>query len=290
MSIITAKKNPAPLRMRLATLATIVLLPMLGACGANPADAGKVSTGTTAQPSAVLRIGIDPSFAPYEFEDNGSYSGSEIDIARALGEQLNMRVEFSKIGFNSLIPALSASRVDVTMVGGWADSPERRSAMNLVDYFQAHTALLVKANDGSSRLKDLCGKSVAVLQASVYVSTLEKQKAACAADGQPPLDILQLSQDSAVLAVKSGQAQARIDEGGLVGFITKQNPDLKMNTLTDDPPFTAAIGVGKNNDELAKKVSRALEELRNSGKLAEIFAKWGIPADWLLPKITLNGE
>ena len=79
-------------------------------------------------------------------------------------------------------------------------------------------------------------------------------------------------------------------EANVSGYIAKNDPALQMNTLTDYETFNGSMGMAKDKVELAQKVAAAMDELRAEGKLAEIFTKYGIPADWLLPKVTLNGQ
>jgi polar amino acid transport system substrate-binding protein len=269
----------------------------LAACGSG-AGAGNASDSaspaasspsSSMQPTGTLRVGVD-IFPPHTIQNGDQFSGSEIDMARAIGEKLNMNVEIQKLGFDTLIPSLQADRIDMTLVGGWADGEKRRASMNMVAYFVAHSGLLVKKGDTTHSLAELCGKKVSTLTASVYVPVLEDASKACTEAGKQEITILALDQDGAVLALKSGQSDARMDEGATAGFIAKNDPDLQMNTLTDFETFNGSMGMALDKVELAQKVAAAMDELRAEGKLAEIFNKYGIPADWLVPKVTLNGQ
>ena len=67
----------------------------------------------------VLRVGTEPTFAPFEFQKEGSkdYTGFDMDLARAIGKQLGMKVEIVSMGFDGLIPALNAGNIDAVAVG-----------------------------------------------------------------------------------------------------------------------------------------------------------------------------
>lgn len=271
----------------LAGLFCIVLATVVTGCSAG---GGSASGGADESPETTLRVGIDPSFAPYVFEESGTYVGSEVDIAKALGEEMHMKVELNKIGFDSLISGLQGDRIDMALVGGWKDGPERRQAMNMIAYYEQHHALLVEKGVAVNSLSDLCGKTVSTLAASIFVSSLESTNSKCKSAGKPEINILQLSESAAVLAVKNGRSYANLDEGALVGYTAAKNDDLQMNELKDFPPYNAAIGMSKSNTALAEKVKKGMQALRDSGKLADIAGKWGIPASWLLSTITLNGQ
>mgnify|MGYP000516674150 CR=1 FL=1 len=49
----------------------------------------------TADAPKVLKVGTEPTFAPFEFQKEGSkdYDGFDMDLIRAIGKQLNMKVE-----------------------------------------------------------------------------------------------------------------------------------------------------------------------------------------------------
>lgn len=271
----------------LAGLFCIVFATVVTGCSA---DGGSTSGAVNESTELTLRVGIDPSFAPYVFEENGAYVGSEVDIAKALGEEMHMKVELNKIGFDALISGLQGDRIDMALVGGWKDGPERRQAMNMIAYYEQHHALLVEKGVAVNSLSELCGKTVSTLAASIFVSSLESANSKCKDAGQPEIDILQLSESAAVLAVKNGRSYANLDEGALAAYTATKNPDLQMNELQDFAPYNAAIGMSKTNSALAEKVKTAMQALRDSGKLADIQGKWGIPESWLLPTITLNGE
>jgi ABC-type amino acid transport substrate-binding protein len=274
-------------RFTILVASAITALMALTACASGASDEG---SGSQSPEQQVLRVGADASFAPYIFEEDGQIVGIEADVLYAIGENLGMEVEIQKIGFDSLIPSLQAGRIDVAAVGGWADGEKRRATMNMVAYFNAYSGLLVQSGEETNRLADLCGKTVSALAASVYVPALEDASVKCTDAGNQAIDILQLDQDGATLAVKSGRAFARLDEGGLGGYIASQDNTLQMNTVTDFETFSAALGVSLENTQLAEEITTALEEIRASGQLAEIFSKWGLPDSWIVEKITLNGE
>ena len=53
----------------------------------------------------LLRVGTEPSFAPFEMQAEGSeeLTGFDMDLIRAIGKQLGYKVEISAMGFDALI-------------------------------------------------------------------------------------------------------------------------------------------------------------------------------------------
>ena len=58
-----------------------------------------------AQPEKVLRVATEPTFAPFEFQKEGSdeLAGFDMDLIRAIGKKLGYKVEIANMGFDALI-------------------------------------------------------------------------------------------------------------------------------------------------------------------------------------------
>ncbi|WP_016910209.1 transporter substrate-binding domain-containing protein [Streptomyces xiaopingdaonensis] len=63
----------------------------------------------------VLTVGTDLSYAPMEFLRNGEPAGVNVDIAEALGRELDIRFEFENREFTSLFSGLKGGEFDLAM-------------------------------------------------------------------------------------------------------------------------------------------------------------------------------
>ena len=72
-----------------------------------------------AESEKVLKVGVNADFAPFEFQDeNGKeYQGFDMDLIRAVGEEMGYKVEINNVNFDGLIPALEAGNIDVCISG-----------------------------------------------------------------------------------------------------------------------------------------------------------------------------
>ena len=78
----------------------------------------------------VLRVGTEPTFAPFEFQkqDSSDFEGFDMDLARAIGKQLGRKVEIQNMGFDALIPALNSGNIDMA-IAGMSITPDRQKAV-----------------------------------------------------------------------------------------------------------------------------------------------------------------
>ena len=112
----------------------------------------------------VLRVGTEPTFAPFEFQKEGSseFTGFDMDLIRAIGKQAGYKVEIQNMGFDALIPALNAGNIDVT-IAGMSITEERKGAVAFADpYYTSGLIVMVnKDNNEIKSIEDLKGKRIA---------------------------------------------------------------------------------------------------------------------------------
>ncbi|RME44796.1 MAG: amino acid ABC transporter substrate-binding protein, partial [Caldilineae bacterium] len=103
------------------------------------------------QRRGVLRVGLDPSFPPFETLDaGGQVIGLDADIARAIAADLGVQVEFVPIAFDGLYDALQVGRVDVLLSGLPVDPTRTRDVAYSRPYFNAGQMLVTTRPDVQS--------------------------------------------------------------------------------------------------------------------------------------------
>ena len=132
--------------------AMVVAMAVTAGCGGGDKKA--------AEPEKVLRVGTEPTFAPFEFQKEGSksYDGFDMDLARAIGKQMGYKVEIVSMGFDALIPALNSGNIDV-VAAGMSINEERQKAVTFSEpYYTSGLIVMVnKDNNEVKSVKDLEG-------------------------------------------------------------------------------------------------------------------------------------
>lgn len=101
--------------------------------GCQPAD----SAWEQVAQRGVLRVGLDPTFPPFENGDEGELRGIDVDLARALGEELGVEIEFVYFGFDGLYDALATEQIDVLLSALVIDVSKTRDFAYSEPYFNA---------------------------------------------------------------------------------------------------------------------------------------------------------
>ncbi|HUL98176.1 MAG TPA: transporter substrate-binding domain-containing protein, partial [Mycobacterium sp.] len=137
--------------------ALLVVTVLLGACGSKNDGGGPLSSG-------VLRVGTEGTYAPFSYHDpsTGQLTGYDVDVAKAVGDKLGVKVEFIETPWDSIFAALEANRFDV-VANEVTITPQRQAKYDLSEPYSVGEGVIVtRANDDSiTSLADLKGKTAA---------------------------------------------------------------------------------------------------------------------------------
>ena len=142
---------------------------LLGAVGllaaASFVVAGCGGSGDSGSASKTLRVGTNADFAPFEFQsaDGKEYEGFDMDLARAVAEEMGMTADIQNINFDGLIPALVSKNIDIAISGMTINDERKKNVLFSEPYYQSGLTIVVKKdNKDINGFKDLSGKTVAV--------------------------------------------------------------------------------------------------------------------------------
>lgn len=242
----------------LSLIAIILLLP--AACRANAESWQRI------QASGVLRVGLDPTYPPFETADGGELRGIDVDLARAIGDELDLEVEFVYFGYDGLYDALATEQVDV-LISALAIRPEQRRDFAYSEpYFNAGQLLVTRAGDAEiSGMQDLAGRTLAVeLGAQGHVTATEWQRRLPDLTVEP-----HQTPQEALDAVGHGAHAALVDAISAHLYLAA-HPTLQ----TLDPPITIepfALVVRIEDERLLQELNQTLQTLTQNGVLQTII-------------------
>jgi len=220
--------------------------------------------------NGVLRVGVDPSYPPFESVTEGKIEGYDAELARAIAADLGVRVEFVPLALDTLYDALVAEKVDMLISALPFVYERQRGVRYSISYFQAGQMLVVRPEETRIvSIMDLKGKRVGVELGSTADTEVRRLARTSIADMslnssyQTPgeaLDVLVRGElDAAITDNTSTQAYERAHPGA----ITTLSPPLT------DEPYVVAMPVRANG--LAGKVNATIGRLRESGELARMM-------------------
>lgn len=228
---------------------------------------------TNAMARDVLRVGTEPTFAPFEYMDSATktYAGYDMDLIRAVADKAGYDVEIINMGFDALIPALSSGTIDV-IAAGVSITEERAKRVDFTTpYYTTGLSILVqkKNADTLKTMKDLEGKRIAV---QIGTTGAEKAKSIAGAE------VVSFNTTSdAFMDLAQGGCDAVILDRPVIAYFLKNQPRAAKRVQLQPGVEDAAdfgFAVKKGNTELLQKLNAGLKAVNDSGDSKKIFEKY----------------
>jgi len=233
--------------------------------------------------SKTVNVGSNIQSAPNNFyaADGKTPIGYEVDLAKAIGSKLGVKMAYQDMAFGSLITSLQSGRIDMTMAA-MNDTKERQQQIDFVDYFSSGITIMVqKGNPQAITGPDtLCGKSVAVVQGTSHQKFADAQSVTCTQSGQPALTVTATDSDTQNQnQLRTGRVAAILNDLPSAVYISRTAGDGDTFEVVPGPPIEGGpygIGFAKDDVPLRDSVNKALGELMADGSYLKILESWGV--------------
>lgn len=219
-------------------------------------------------------VGVEPSYAPWAYVEEGQVKGIAPDALRAMAKQQGFDVQFETLPFSSLIPALRADKIDVVATALTVSEKRAKKIAFTIPWWQVNMSLLVTKNSDKNLVTGLCcGATVGTMTGTTEVHWLKNQLQAKGVD-------VQIHTYSKATTGVRDLMIGRIDS-----FLADASPAKNFQqhyadkiriagTVKTAPPQVYALGVKKGNKDLLAMLNNAILQLYKSGKWAEVIHKY----------------
>jgi arginine/lysine/histidine/glutamine transport system substrate-binding/permease protein len=221
------------------------------------------------QESKPLKIGTEPTFPPFEMQDQatGKLTGFDVELLEAIGEELKRPIEWVSLPFDGLIPALQSGSIDAAVSGMTITSERAQTLAFSIPYFKAGLAIAVQENnDNIKSFDELKGKKIAVQIGTTGAST---------ATGIEGTKVSQF--DSAALALQellNGKVDAVVNDAAVTLYAVKE-AGLQGVKVVGEQITEEYYGIAlPKNSPLVDEINNALITLLEDGKYEAIYEKW----------------
>ncbi|HDC3539722.1 TPA: ABC transporter permease subunit [Staphylococcus aureus] len=212
-----------------------------------------------------LRVGLSADYAPMEFEHtvNGKteYAGVDIDLAKKIAKDNNLKLKIVNMSFDSLLGALKTGKIDI-IISGMTSTPERKKQVDFSDsYMMTKNIMLVKKDKVSEYkdIKDFNNKKVGAQKGT------EQEKIAQTEIENASITSLSRLPD-VILALKSGKIEGAVVEKPVAEAYLKQNPKLGIsNVKFNEEEKDTVIAVPKDSPKLLSQINKTIKEVKDKG-------------------------
>ena len=245
----------------LTTLRTVALVFSVAGC-----------TGQK-QEQKVLKVGTNATFPPFEMQENNEFTGFDMDLIRAIGEEQGYKVEINHMDFKALIPALGNKKIDAA-IAGMSITEERLKSVDFTKaYFNAGLIIAVANNNETIKTtEDLKGKKLAAQNGTIGAAYCDEVKKLDAKTEVRIFDDI----GAAFMELEKGGVDAVVNDHPVTAYYLKTTGTSKAKMVGDI--FSAddqyGIAIKKGNTETLNMLNEGLDKIKANGKYDEIYKKW----------------
>jgi polar amino acid transport system substrate-binding protein len=250
----------------LATGISVAALSLLAAGCAKDDTSTTTESGVNLVEGGTLTICTHLPYEPFEFTEGGEVVGFDPDVLKIAADAEGWDTKVVDISWETIVSgeALNTGQCDVA-AGAMTITDEREAVMDFTDpYFEATQALMTKTGSGITSLEDLSGKTIAVQDATTGADYVKENA---------PKDAKIVSfEDSALMeqAVKTGKADAGVNDNGLLNYFVSQNDDVEVVTeFQTGESYGFSVKKG-GNDELISVINDAIA----SDEYDTVYEEW----------------
>jgi polar amino acid transport system substrate-binding protein len=249
------------------TVLLSVAIPAHACTSAIPADR-LVSPGR-------LALSTNPTLPPLQYVDgDGQLKGMNIELGHELAKRLCVEVDFIRMDFPAMIPALKAGRFDGIDTGMfWT---EERSHMMYTVPYAVSTIDMVVNPDSKLALADaqaLRGHSIGVEADSYQERWLRERARESAGEGGKPIEIHAFTTASDVMAaLRAGQVDVAVLPSYAAAAIVKRKQARMALPGQGNTQTTLAF----RQRAVAEAVAKALDGMRADGSYAKLLDSYGM--------------
>ncbi len=206
-------------------------------------------------------------YPPFNYTENDELVGFDVEIGKAIAEELGMNPKPVTNPWQTIIAALNSDKFDA-IIGSMAITAERLEEVNFTEpYYESGAQIFVSEDNDSIKVpEDLKDKKIGVVVSSTFEETARQYTDEV------------ITYDSDVTALQDLLVKGRLDAvitDQLVGMYAINQNDLKIKKV-GEPIYLDQMGIAikKDDKELLEKVNEALETIIENGTYGEISEKY----------------
>lgn len=223
--------------------------------------------------SIPLRLACLDAEAPPLFSlwtpENGRL-GYEPGVAEILGAELDRPIEWVRVPWVDMIPAVQRGDADGVLCGQGITA-ERRAQVDFTrPYAIFHEGVLVRRGSGVQRPEDLVGRKVAAIENSTNMAL------ARTFSGAEPVAFGAGADDvyaDMLAALSAGEVDAVVDDDVVFVPLGATHPDYEL-AFTVQTGNRWGIAVAKDRPDTLAELDSALGRLIESGRLRKVWEEW----------------
>jgi signal transduction histidine kinase len=251
-----------------ASIRKITALTILLLCAVFFSPSQAIGNGEEKDGKKVIKVAGDNNFPPFEFLQNGTYQGFNVDILNSVSIETGVTFEFHPMPWNEALKALENGQVDA--IQGMKYSRERAKLYEFSEpYFTSAQGIFVrKQNFSIFSPRDLAGHKVSVQRGDISGEVLRHVNKAHIIRVENQAEALRLLLDGEVDAFVGNQITGQ--------YVLQHSSRYDEIKIVGDPidPTDYCLVVLKQNKDLLETINEGIRQIKRNGTYKKIERKW----------------
>ncbi len=254
---------------KLYTFAAVCLTStFLAACGSTSNQ--ETSTLQKIEEKGKIVVALNPEFPPFEYkvleDGKDTLVGADIELAKAIAEELGVEVEFSTMSFSNVLASVQLGNADMA-ISGISATEERAKIYDFSEaYYQSVNKMIIKKSDNAlyTNAEDFQGATIGTQKGSIQEAVAKESFAGAT--------VISLEKNGDLIQqLKTGQLDGVIFEEPIAKAYIGTNDDLQLVDMAIETTISDsyAVALPKGSTELKAKVDKVIKELVESGQMAQ---------------------
>ncbi|MCL1913624.1 MAG: transporter substrate-binding domain-containing protein [Eubacteriaceae bacterium] len=260
----------------------VSLVATLAACGGGNSGNNANNNGGGGEEQAapylitegVLQVALEPEYPPMEFKEGDELTGFDVEMIKAIGEELGLEIVFREVGWDGIFLGLEGKQYDI--ICSSVSITQQRiddKKMSFTDPYMNNGQYIIINKDATDivQLSDLEGMKVGVQSATTADEACRKylETPGSVQYTLQPYDAVNVT----LLALEAGQLDAVVCDAVVAMAFVNSSDKFAISTakMTNEP---IAIAVGYGNEELISRLNEAIAAIKAKGVLSELSIKY----------------
>lgn len=260
-------------------LCGIMMLAVTGIAAASDNSLWEKSTLNDIIKRGELQVCMEAGYMPFEMRNKkGNIIGFDVDMAKAMGKAMGVKVDLRNTAWDGIIPALLTSKCDIIM-SGMTVTAERNLKINFVNPYivVGQSVIINKKQAGKiTSYKDLNDPKYTIAAKLGTTSEISAKKHISKAK----LNLFETESESA-LEVANGKADAFVYDFPYNAIYASQNKDKVIHLDTAFTYEPLAWAIRKGDPDFINFLNNFLSQVKGDGTYDKSYSKWFGSDDWL---------
>lgn len=213
----------------------------------------------------VLVMGTNATFKPFEYKEGSNVVGFDVDLARAIADDMGKELRIEDMSFDGLLPALESGQIDMAVAGMSVTAEREKNALFSDPYYRATQQIIVPVGSSITNKYHLEGKKIAVQLGTTGDQMASKINGAQVVQFPAAPNVLQ--------ELDAGKVDAAVlDNAPAAQYVAGFSRLTVLSSSLSSESY--AIAFKKSNTELAEQANKTIAAMRADGRYDALLKKY----------------